>query len=117
MKTTSYKIDNYSVEIYANDRKGARTRWGDRLIHLYSKGEHIGQATFACEGNKAPEPYFSGEKIYYFAPSYLYSSVIDLLRNEKPVFIAWRPISDPKEPKDGDAFFYTDKSSEPDRIY
>jgi len=32
---------------------------------------------------------------------------IDLLRNEKAVFIAWKPISDPREENDGDAYFYT----------
>jgi hypothetical protein len=46
-------------------------------------------------------------KIYYFAQASMYATVIDLLRNEKPVHIAWKQISDPKEPRDGDAYFYT----------
>lgn len=111
MSITSYKIDSYSVQVYAPDRKGGRTRWGDKLIYLYSGGENIAQAVFAREGFKPPEPYFSGEKIYFFASSYQYAAVIDLLRNEKPVYIAWRPISDPKEPKDGDAYFHTGEES------
>ena len=108
MKIISHEIDKYSVEIYAHDKKGARKRWGDRIIRLYSSESLIAQATFACEEEKTPEPYYSGGIIYYFAPCYQYPSVIDLLRNEKPVFISWKPVVDPKEPIDGDACFHTE---------
>jgi len=37
--------------------------------------------------------------------------VIDLLRNEKPVYIGWYPKPDAKEEDDGDAYFAT--SGEP----
>ena len=107
METISFKIDSYAIEVYAKDMKGGRTRWGDKVIYLYSEGSNIAQAIFAREGFKAPEPYFSGGKIYFFAQAYQYPAVIDLLRNEKPVYVAWKPISDPKEPQDGDAYFYT----------
>ena len=107
MATTSFKIDSYSVQLYAIDRKGGRTRWGDKTILLYSGGRQVAQAVFAGEGFNPPEPYFSSGKIYYFAQTSMYTTVIDLLRNEKPVHIAWKPISDPKESRDGDAYFYT----------
>ncbi len=106
MEATSFKIDSYTIQVYAKDMKGGRTRWGDKVIYLYSEGRNIAQAVFAREGCKAPEPYFSGGKIYFFAQAYQYSAVIDLLRNEKPVYVAWKPISDPKELQDGDAYFY-----------
>lgn len=109
MKETSFKIDSYSIQVYAKDRKGSRTRWGDKIIDLYSGGRQVAKAVFAREGFKAPEPYFSEGMIYYFAQGYQYASVIDLLRNEKPVYIAWKPIADPKEPRDGDAYFYAGK--------
>jgi len=111
MAISSFKIDSYSVHIYAKDRKGGRTRWGDKLIELYSGGKNVARAVFAREGFKAPEPYFSGGKIYFFAQSNQYGPVIDLLRNEEPVYIAWRPVADPKEPNDGDAYFYIDSES------
>ncbi len=111
MQATSYRIDSYSIYVYAKDRKGGRTRWGDKLIHLFSEGREVAQAVFAREGFDAPEPYFSTGKIYYFAQSYQFHAVIDLLRAEKPVYIAWQPIYDPKEPQDGDAYFYTDEKS------
>ena len=107
MTRTEYKIDNYSIEIYANDLKGGRTRWGQKLIRLFSEGREVAQAVFARDDKEVPEPYLSGEKIFYFAPHHYYSDVLDLLRNEKPVYIAWMPVSDPKEPGDGDAYFYT----------
>lgn len=107
MKTTSYKIDDYVVKIYAKDTKGGRTRWGDKIIYLYSQGREVAQAVFAQEKSKAPEPYISGGIIYYFSDSAQFPAVLDLLRNEKNVYIGWKPVSDPKEPNDVDAFFFT----------
>lgn len=109
MAIKTFKIDSYSVEVYAVDRKGGRTRWGDKTILLYSGGKEIAQAVFAEEGCKPPEPYFSGGKIFYFAPASQYPVVMDLLRKEKSVYISWKPVSDPKEPQDGDAFFHTNR--------
>jgi hypothetical protein len=108
MPATSYKIDAYCVKIFAKDSKGRRTRWGDRTIFLYSGGKEVAQAVFSKPGHESPEPYFSGGKIYYFANSDQFSDVLYLLRHEKPVHIAWEPVFDPKEPEDGDAYFYTD---------
>ena len=111
MPKTSYKIDTYTVKIFARDAKGRRTRWGDRTILLYSEGKEVAQAVFAKPGHEAPEPYFSGGKIYYFADSDQFPDVLYLLRHEKPVSIAWEPVRDPKEPEDGDAYFTTEKEA------
>ena len=108
MNTTEYKIDRFSIEIYASDLEGARTRWGQKKIRLFSGEEEVAQAVFAREGAKIPEPYLSGRKIFYFAPEHQYRDVIDLLRSEKTVYIGWKPVIDAKEPNDGDAFFRTD---------
>ena len=106
VKVIKYKIDNYSVKIYASDLKGKRTRWGDKIIHLYAEEKEVAQAVFAIEGSQIPEPYFEDGKIYYFAPSSQFAYVLNLLRSEEPVYIVWEPIHDPKEPNDGDAFFF-----------
>jgi hypothetical protein len=108
MKKTSYKIDCYSVQIFASDLKGRRTRWGDKVIHIYSGGKEVAQAVFAIEGSKIPEPYFKDGKIFYFAPGSQFESVLHLLRTTSSVYIAWESIHDPKEPNDGDAYFFTD---------
>jgi hypothetical protein len=107
MTVTSYRIDAYSVKIFGKDSKGRRTRWGDRMIQIYSAGMEVAQAVFAIPRHEAPEPYFSEGKIFYFAESDQFSDVLYLLRNESPVYIAWEPVHDPKEPNDGDAYFYT----------
>ncbi len=109
MNLKSYVIDRYAIEIFSIDKRGKRTRWGDKMIKLYSKGKNVGQALFAAEGESPPEPYYAEEKIYYFAPCSQYQVVLDLLRNVNPVYFAWRPINDPKEVNDGDAVFYTDQ--------
>ncbi len=108
MAVTVFKIDAYSIKIFGNDNKGRRTRWGDRSITLFSEGREVGQAVFAKPGHEAPEPYFSEGKIYYFATADQFSEVLYLLRNEMPVFLAWEPVHDPKEPDDGDAYFFTE---------
>lgn len=108
MAVTVFKIDAYSIKIFGNDNKGRRTRWGDRSITLFSEGKEVGQAVFAKPGHEAPEPYFSEGKIYYFATADQFSDVLYLLRNEMPVFLAWEPVHDPKEPDDGDAYFFTE---------
>ncbi len=112
MKSIEYRIDSYVIEIYSSDLKGARTRWGEKIIRLYSQGKEVAQAVFAREDAELPEPYLSAGKIYYFAPGRQYADVLDLLRNEQPVCIAWKPISDPQEPNDGDAYFYTERSDQ-----
>jgi hypothetical protein len=112
MAVTSYRIDAYSVKIFGKDSKGRRTRWGDRMIQLFSEGTMIGQAVFAKPKHDAPEPYFSEGKIFYFAGHDQFADVLALLRTEKPVYIAWEPVHDPKEPNDGDAYFYTVVESE-----
>lgn len=112
MKSTEYRIDGYVIEIFSSDLKGDRTRWGEKIIRLFSQGKEVAQAVFARDGAEMPEPYLSGGKIFYFAPGPQYADVLDLLRNEQPVFIAWKPISDPQEPNDGDAYFYTDRSDQ-----
>ncbi len=108
MNITEHKIDGFSVEIYASDLKGARTRWGQKIIRLFSGEEEVAHAVFAREGAKMPEPYLSGRKIFYFAPEHQYRDVIDLLRSEETVYICWKPVVDSKEPNDGDAYFRTD---------
>ena len=107
MKKIKYQIKTYSVELYAIDKKGVRTRWGDRVIRLYAQGREVGQAVFGRNEKDIPEPYLVRDKIFYFAHTSQYEAVIDLLRHAENVYIVWKPIQDPKEPQDGDAFFLT----------
>ena len=107
MPFTSFRIDRYTVQVYANDVQGSVTRWASRVIRLFSADKHVGTAYFAREGFQAPEAAFSDNIIYFHAQAEQYGPVMDLLRHESPVYIAWKPKTDAKEPGDGDAYFYT----------
>jgi hypothetical protein len=105
----TYRVDGYSFELYGADRKGKRTRWGDKIIHIYSGGKDVGQAVFTAEGEDTQDSYFADGKIYYFAPGSQFQGVIELLESSTVVHFAWCPVHDPKESNDGDAVFYTDR--------
>ena len=107
MPVTSFKIDSYSLQVYANDLRGSLTRWATKVIYMYSGGKNVASAYFAREGFTAPDAVFSGGKIYFHAPGYQYEAVVDILRNEEPAYIAWVPHKDAKEPNDGNAIIYT----------
>lgn len=108
-RTVTYHVEGYSVELYGTDKKGKRTRWGDKIINIYSSGKNVGQAVFTAEGEDSQDSYFADGKIYYFAPGSQFQSVLDLLKTSTTVHFAWRPVFDTKESNDGDAIFYTDR--------
>lgn len=107
MTTVTHKIDEYSTQVYANDLRGSITRWAAGVIYLYSSGKHVGSAYFAREGYTAPDATYAGKIIYFHAQHEQYERVLDLLRNEEPVYLCWRQRQDPTEPNDGNAYFYT----------
>lgn len=113
MPELHYKIDNYLVRLYGNDARGRLTRIDDKEILLYSEGKLVGHASFAKEGNKTGDSHAFQDVIYFRSPSSQYTQVIDLLRNENPVYIGWYPKPDSAEEDDGDAYFAT--SGEPIR--
>lgn len=107
MSSVTHKIDEYAVQIYANDLRGNFTRWAAAVINLYAEGQHVGSAYFARNGYTAPDCIYSNGKILYHAQGEQYSRVLDLLRNEDPVFIRWAPQVDTGEENDGNAYIYT----------
>ncbi len=111
MKEMHFKIDNYIVRLYGNDSRGQVTRIADKEILLYSDGKLVGHATFSKEGHNIGDSHVSQGVIYLRAPTSQYDAVVDLLRNEKPVYIGWYPKPDAKEEGDGDAYIAT--SGEP----
>jgi hypothetical protein len=65
MPAVTYTIDDYSVEILANDLRGSLTRWAAAVIHLYSGGKMVGQAYFAYDSQNAPDGAYSGGTIFF----------------------------------------------------
>ena len=109
MPTTTHKIDSYKIKIFGNDQLGNDTRWGTKIIELYSGTTNVATAYFARRGASAGDSSASSGQIIFIAPEEQYAPVIDLLRNELPVFISWVPHNDSKEPHDGNAFFHSAK--------
>lgn len=107
MRELHYEIDRYLVRLYGNDSRGHLTRIDDKEILVYSGGKLVGHATFAKEGQRTGDSHVYQGVIYLRAPASQYDAVIDLLRNEKSVFIGWYPKPDAKEENDGDAYFST----------
>lgn len=105
--SVTFNIDEYSTQLWANDLRGNLTRWAAAVIYFYSKGKYVGSAYFARDGYTAPDARYSGGKIYYHAQGEQYERALDLLRNEKPVYLRWVPYSDSSEPNDGNAYLYT----------
>lgn len=101
-------IDKYSVHIYGNDLRG-RVESRAARIYLFSSGSYVGTAIFAREGHTMRESRYYKGIIYYYAQGEQYERVLDLLRNEKPVYLRWTPHSDPDEPNDGNAYFLTNR--------
>ena len=111
MPEMHHEIDSYLVRLYGNDTKGQVTRIADKEILVYSGGKLVGHAIFAKEGHVTGDSHVYHGVIYLRAPTSQYDAEIDLLRNEKPVYIGWYPKPDAKEESDGDAYFAT--SGEP----
>lgn len=109
MPNLTYKITSYKIKIFGNDRVGSDTRWATKIIELYSDTTHVATAYFARTGASAGDSSASNGQIIFIAPEEQYAPVIDLLRNELPVFISWVQHPDSKEPKDGNAFFHSAK--------
>ena len=118
MSITSHRIDSYKIRVFGNDDAGNEWRWASKVIELYSDQIHVGTAYFAKTDRKAGESGFGLNQISFLAPDYQYQSVIDLLRNEFPVFLCWAPKTDSSEPNDGDAYFETarETAGEGDKI-
>lgn len=108
MPFVTHSIEDYSVQVYANDLRGSITRWAAAVIYLYgNNGAHVGTAYFAREGHTAPDAVYAGNKIYYHAQGEQFERVLDILRNEKPVYLRWVSQNDATEANDGNAYFYT----------
>ena len=104
---TSHRIDRYKVRIFGTDKQGLTFTFASQIIELYSNGAHVATATFYKAGHTPGEDSLTLSHILFNAPADQYPSVIDLLRNEDPVFITWVPREDSKEQNDGNAIFET----------
>ena len=81
--TTSKEVKTYQARITSGGQsKGARAT----ILLLDAKKSTIGYLAFLEPGTAFPANYYSSGPVAYY-PMAVYADVIDLLRNESPVYI------------------------------
>ena len=59
-------------------------------MHLYDTSDNFfANIAFSDDNENAPAPRISSGRYHIFYPRKDYMAVVDLLRNEKPVFLEW----------------------------
>jgi hypothetical protein len=78
---TTTKIDEYEV-MYSSNKFVPR-------IWLKAAGKYIGQLIFQPNGASLPADNMAGTQVNLYYHLDDYENCIDLLRNEKPMFLLW----------------------------
>ncbi len=78
---TITKIDEYEV-MYSSNKFPPR-------IWLKSAGKFIGQLIFKADGTALPSDAMSGTQVNIYYHLQDFTNIIDMLRNEKPMYLLW----------------------------
>ena len=84
--TVQSPIDHYSVVLYGKDQVSGNLV---AYIHCYYQGKNVATCEFYKDGTALPENRYKGGRIgltYHWSH---FDAVLDLLRNESPVFAAF----------------------------
>jgi hypothetical protein len=84
--TIQSPIDSYSVVLYGKDQTSGNLA---AYIHCYYKGQNVASCEFYRDGTTLPPNRYQGGRIgltYHWSQ---FDGVLDVLRNEKPVFVAF----------------------------
>ena len=109
------EINQYWVHFQAG-RSGNKALYPRVIVKCYHDDDYVLQATFYPDGKTLPDNYYDvNSKLVYLRYSmYMYAHVIDLLRNEKPIYFSFSDVSklgyirtgkEPVGEGDGDADF------------
>ena len=79
-------IDKYKVVLYGKAATG-----GDLVafIHCYNNGANLMSCEFYRDGSAVPQNRNAGGRVGLTYPWSHFSSVLDVLRNEKPIFFGF----------------------------
>lgn len=89
MAKFNIKLDSYVVDLGNGSLAlGEDFFFWDAQIRAFGEGYQIG-LFFSDDQEKLPKHYFDaeGKKVNFFFPSYRFTWCVDLLRNEKPMFV------------------------------
>lgn len=94
MDTITGKIEKYWVHLQAGPTKKQPLN-PRAIIRCYNDNSLILEANFYPGKNRIPENYYSinSKLVYLRYPMSMYSQILDLLRNEKPIYFRFNESS------------------------
>ncbi len=94
MKLIVSEINQYWVHFQAGHKENVRI-YPHIVVKCYHDDEYVLQASFYPDGKKLPENYLdvNHKLVYLRYPMSMYVNVIDLLRNEKPIYFSYSNTS------------------------
>jgi len=84
--TIQSPVDSYSVVIYGEDQTSSDLV---AYIHCYYKGQNVASCEFYRDGTTLPTNRYQGGRIGLTYSWSQFEAVLDVLRNETPVFVAF----------------------------
>jgi 6-pyruvoyl-tetrahydropterin synthase len=90
MGQIKYDIDTYeiSIELATTDEGNRSNTFG--MITLFSQMKNVAELNFTSPDHYVAKKYLSGEQLNVNLPRHKFDSVVDLLRNEKPIrLVIW----------------------------
>lgn len=94
MKVITSEINHYWVHFQAG-RIESNLKYPRTIIKCYLDDDLVLQASFYPDNKSMPENYhdINSKLIYLRYPMSMYGHVLDLLRNEKPIFFSYSNVS------------------------
>lgn len=86
----SSPIDKYKVVLYAKEETAGNLM---AYIHCYYKGRNVMTCEFYQDGGALPESRDAGGRVGLAYPWSYFAKVIDILRNEKPIYFGFNDSS------------------------
>ena len=90
MKLIVSEINHYWVHFQAGRTKN-NLLYPRAIIKCYHDDDYVLQASFYPDGKSLPENYHdvNSKLVYLRYPMSMYANIIDILRNEKPVYFSY----------------------------
>lgn len=90
MKVIDREIDQYWIHIQSGG-SSSKTIYPHALIRCYSGEDLVMQANFFEDGKKFPDNHYDkrNKLVYLRYPLSMYQNILDLLRNEKPIYFRY----------------------------
>ncbi|MBC2838463.1 hypothetical protein [Robiginitalea sp. SC105] len=90
MKYIDSEIDQYWIHFQAGHAESKKV-YPEALIKCYNGDDYLVQLTFYPNGKKLPENHYDkrNKLVYLRYPMSMYANILDILRNEKPIFFRY----------------------------